>query len=327
MKHVKRDQVFCILFCLLTMAANGQKIKNKDIRKAIEGNQVADIRIISEDRFTPELKQEFDLQITLQDGSTLLASDHHVIWDHAEVEAINSAVKIKGELLANGKGLLVPHNLPAYYPEGSITLSVELTGKKDSKVLSADYCFSNYIFERHGSNGSSGTSGSNGSTEGNGSKGYEGRPGADGPDLEIQMEEESISGKTFLIIIFEGNKFPFVAECSSISIIAQGGNGGDGGRGGDGGEGRRAENKYTGNGGRGGNGGDGGNGGKGGNIYVFGDAADKYKGKLKFMTEGGKGGRAGTSGRGGNGKTSGSSGSYGRDGGRGKPGEVIYGKR
>ncbi len=316
----------CIAVCFSVLSVSAQKMKAKDVRKAIEENQVSEIKIVCDDQFIPETRQEFDLQVMLQNGAMLLASDHHTIWDYAEVTASNTGMKIKGELLSNGKGLLVPHNLSMYYPEGKIILSVELAGKKDSRDLTAKYCLEGYAFERHGSNGYAGTSGSDGSAESYGSPGREGKAGDQGPDVEIQVEEEMVSGQNFMLVIFEGKKLLFDPSCSSVSIITRGGNGGDGGRGGNGGEGRRSENKYTGNGGRGGNGAAGGNGGRGGNIYLFGNASEKFKDKFRLTSEGGKGGRGGMSGRGGNGKVSGSSGMNGKDGQAGANGEVVFGK-
>ncbi len=306
--------------------ANGQKIKTKDIKKAIEGNQVEFVKLISPETFTPEIAQDFDLEITLQNETKLLASEHHIIWNYAEITATHATVKIKGEFLANGKGRLHSESLSEFYQNDKINLEVTLAGKRDSKVLTANYCIAYYNFERKGTNGYSGTLGSSGYNGSHGSNGSDGKNGGNGPDMEIQIDEEVIRDKTFVVITHDGKKYPLDPSCSTITIYSAGGDGGRGGDGGDGGDGARSQNKYTGSGGRGGNGGDGGRGGNGGNLVVSGNAVEKYGDKIKFISKAGRGGAGGRSGRGGNGTVSGSSGRSGTSGSDGAPGQVVVKK-
>jgi hypothetical protein len=311
----------------LATTVTAQKIKTKDIKRAIENKEVSAIKLISGDTFIPEIPQDFDLQITLQNGTTLLASEHHVIWSHVDITATNATAKIKSEFLANGKGRLHPLNLSEYYTAGKISLEVAMLGMRDAHELVASYCINGYHFERQGQKGSSGSSGSSGYSGSAGSSGRDGYAGANGPDMEIQVDEEVIADKTMMVITFEGKKYPFDPACSSVMVASIGGHGGDGGNGGNGGEGSKRENQYTGSGGRGGNGGNGGRGGSGGTIYVSGSAVDKYKDKFKFISQGGNGGRSGNSGRGGNGRSSGSSGSMGSSGSKGMDGQVVMGSK
>jgi hypothetical protein len=298
----------CILYfltCFLILTVHSQKLKNKDIKLALEAGKLREISIITEDPFTPEQNQELDLKVTFQDGSTALASDFHTIWDQAVCTVTNAGVRAKSGLLSEGKGLIVPNVLPMYYPAVGITISIELAGKSVTKELRPNLCIENYTILQQGTNGVRGRSGSSGSD------GDRGDTGSNGPDMEVKIEEETVSSKTFMVIIFADKKFMLDPECSSVKIISSGGRGGNGGKGGSG-RSNRSENGEN-----GGDGGDGGRGGKGGTITVSGSAVEKYKTKITLISVGGDGGSGGASGSGGSGgpgKSSGRSGSSGSSG-------------
>lgn len=324
-----RAIVFCILAFFQVFVSHGQKLKNKDVRRAIEDGKVREVNIICAERFNPELDQELDLKITLQDGTEILASEFRIIWDKARCTITNAGLRIQGELLPNGKGVITPHNLSHYYLRESITVSVDLAGKNVIKVLSPNYCFKNYTIRRNGENGSTGKQGSTGlqgsdtSLAGKGSDGGDGVKGADGPDIELQIDEEFILKKAFIVITFEKKIFMIDPECSTIQVISQGGNGGNGGQGGRGGKSYMIDGRYALDGGSGGKGGVGGNGGNGGTITLRGNAVDKYKSKFTFISVGGEGGASGQGGAGGGGKRAGRTGLKGREGNDGSSGQII----
>lgn len=311
---------------LLLLAAGistfAQELKKKDVKKLIEARKIVSISILSPDKFIPGQSQVFDLSLYLADGHKILASDYHFIWEDVTITTLNCGAKARNELLTQGNGLLVPHDLSAYYQVDSLMLSLEIAGLKVSKVLKTDYCISNYVFTRQGSDGSRGTSGTDGYNGGAGNPGRDGSDGRDGPDMTVQIDEEIIGGKAYLILSYEGNKYRLNPGCSSVSLVSRGGDGGPGGDGGKGGDGSRKENVFTGNGGNGGRGGNGGDGGKGGTITLAGNAVEKYKPILTLLSKGGDGARGGSGGRAGNGKTNGLSGSSGRAGSTGDSGGV-----
>lgn len=317
-----------LLLALLTgilLPALSQKIKSKDVKRAIEQGKVSEVNLKIGDQFTPDTNMEFDLEVRLTDGNVVLASDFNVIWDYATLDIDNTPFKIKGEFLSNGKGVLKPRDPSAYYPSLPVRVSIELAGKKAEKTLSPLFCYPNLLIMRAGPKGSSGSNGSNGSYEGAaGDRGERGENGERGPDISIEILEEEIGGKAHVIVLLDGRKYPIDPACSKARIVSSGGNGGSGGRGGRGAHsGKNREGEYTRNGGNGGEGGSGGRGGDGGTITVSGAAYEKYKNILLIESIGGNGGEGAFGGDGGDGRSNGRSGRMGSDGANGSAGQVV----
>ncbi|MBL7852184.1 MAG: collagen-like protein [Cyclobacteriaceae bacterium] len=317
--------ILSILLVTFALPSPGQKVKSKDVKRAVEQGKVAGITLLIGDQFTPDTNMEFDLQVKLDDGIVVLASDHHLLWDYATVDVDNTPYKIKGEFLANGKGIIKPRDPSAYYPNLPVRVAIELAGKKVEKSLTPLFCYPNLVIRRSGSKGTSGSRGGNGSYEGApGDRGEPGENGERGPDISLEISEEEIEGKTHVIVLLEGKKYPIDPSCSKVMIVSSGGNGGSGGRGGRGANsGKDKEGDYTRMGGNGGEGGRGGNGGDGGNITVSGIAYEKYKSILQIESLGGSGGEGAFGGDGGNGKSDGRSGRTGTDGKDGRAGQVV----
>jgi hypothetical protein len=305
--------------------ALAQKVKSKDVKRAIEQGKVSEVTLVIGDQFTPDINLEFDLQVKLDDGTVVLASDHHLVWDYTNVDIDNTPYKIKGEFLANGKGLMKPRDPSAYYPNLPVRVALELAGKKVEKTLTPVFCYPSLIIQRSGSRGKSGDRGGNGSYEGApGDRGESGEDGGFGPEISVEILEEEIGGKAHTIVLLEGRKYPVDPTCSRVRIISSGGNGGSGGRGGRGANSSKdKEGEYTRMGGNGGDGGRGGRGGDGGTITVSGNAYEKYKDILQIESLGGSGGEGAFGGDGGDGKSNGRSGRTGTDGSDGRTGQVV----
>ena len=316
----------CLLFLVLSFSASifGQKLKNKEVKKLLESG-VTSIEVITNDSFIPAKSQEVDLKVTFNTGASVNASDYHFIWDQVTCDVVNAGWKIKGELLTNGKGVVYPYILSKYYSSNAIDVTMTLSGKTASKKVLTNYCIENYIILQKGNDGGDGTAGYEGSSGSNGRGGLDGKNGDPGPDFEVSVNEELIESKTYLILSIGDEKYKLDPACSSVAIISRGGEGGKGGRGGRGGTSLKDnKNEYKGNGGRGGSGGRGGKGGMGGTITVSGNAVEKYKSKITFMSEGGEGGKGGDGGSGGRGKSDGSSGMDGSNGAQGAGGQIIF---
>lgn len=315
--------LFFLLILLQTSSAIGQKISNKQMKEVLKTGNVVDINILTEDQFTPEQNQAVDLKVWFKDGSSVLASDYPEIWNKAICKVLNAKWKInKQDTLV--KGLIVPDLLSNYLPESkpTIRISIDLAGRNATKILKPNYCIMNYTLSRTGQNGNSGLRPGNAGVRKDGGQGGRGTPGYDGPDMEVQIEEDTVLSKVFLVMIFEGKKYMLDPECSSVQIISQGGNGGKGGQGGSGGGRQRpVEND---NGERGGDGGPGGTGGNGGTVTVLGNAVDKYRPKITLMSIGGVGGKGGLPGTGPNGKIIGRAGGQGFNGNAGHEGLVMF---
>lgn len=316
-----------IIIAVLNLSAGyslAQRIKSKDIKRAVEQGKITEVKLVIEDRFTPGNNQEFDLRVQLESGVTVLASEYHMLWDYVELNVDNTPYKIRGEFFANGKGVIKPRDAAAYYPDLAVRVSATLGGRKDEKLLTPLHCYPNLQILRVGLRGQSGDRGDGSESGGNGGQGEYGGSGERGPDIQLEVMEEVIAEKIHVVIAIDGKKYPFDPECSSVAVISRGGDGGSGGRGGKGGNSPKDnKNEYTRNGGRGGNGGGGGDGGDGGNITIRGSAYDKYKSKLVLRSEGGSGGDGGVGGSGGSGKSDGREGTEGRSGRNGQSGQVI----
>jgi hypothetical protein len=302
-----------------------QQFKAKEVKKFLEGG-VSEISIVTNDTFTPERNQEMDLKVTFTNGKSVFASEYHFIWDQVTCKVDNAGWKIKGELLSNGKGLIVPYTLSKYYSSSEVVIRMNLQDKTTSKKVSATYCIENCTLVQKGNDGGDGSSGSEGSSSGgSGRSGSDGSNGDAGPDIEVIVDEELVDSKPYMVLSIADQKYKLDPACSSVTIISRGGEGGKGGSGGRGGTSLKDnKNEYKNNGGRGGSGARGGRGGMGGTITVSGSAVEKYKSRLTFISEGGQGGDGGRGGYGGRGKSNGTSGMDGSNGSRGSAGQVIF---
>lgn len=320
-----KKSVFILGFLVgLYWSCDAQKMKTKEIKKALEQGKVTSIELLIGDTFTPGNNLEFDLRVTLENGTILLASEAHVIWEYADVVVDNSPFKIRGEFLANGKGVLKPRDPSMYYPSIQARVAVDVMGKKAEKVLAPVHCYPSLVIDRVGSLGDNGDNGSNGYTGGSGRDGRDGEDGKPGPDILVDITEETIDGKPHIVVTLGDRHYPLDPSCSKVTIVTRGGNGGRGGSGGDGGDANKdTKGKYSGAGGRGGRGGDGGDGGNGGAITVTGSAYARYQEVVLLLSQGGEGGGYGENGDGGDGTTRGSRGSIGRSGSDGRAGQVI----
>lgn len=324
---MKRSIILLILLILVAGQAAAQKVKAKEVKKALEAGKVSTIELVADSTFTPGFRKEFDLRVQLDGGQTVLASDFHFIWDQALIQVDHAQHKIKGEFLANGMGVIIPGDASQFYPYRTVRVTADLAGKKVEREMKPTFCFNSLRIERTGQQGSSGDRGSSSfSGGGSGGNGEQGSDGTNGPDIQVEFLEESFNGKNHLMILVDGKKYPVDTDCSMIVIASRGGDGGKGGRGGNGGNSsKNSKGEYTSSGGRGGNGGKGGDGGNGGNITVTGSQVyEKYKSKITITSEGGDGGDGSDGGNGGDGKSNGRSGSMGYSGSKGQHGTVTF---
>jgi hypothetical protein len=302
----------------------GQKLKNKEVIRLLESTPVQVVEVLAASQFIPDVVTELDVKVTLTNGQELLASTYPAVWDKLVTRITGAELRAKGGLLSNGKGAIKPFELPRYYRDTTITLTVSMGDKEDTHELKPSYCINGIRFSSSGDNGSQGSNGTKGSTGSAGRDGRNGYNGDDAPDITLTITEEEIGGKIYLIVTYREQKYRFDPSCSTIKVTSKGGDGGEGGEGGDGGDGRKQNNQFTDSGGRGGRGGDGGNGGDGGDIILVGVVAEKYKDNFVFDTDGGRAGYGGRGGNGGNGRSSGSSGTRGTSGYSGSRGQVIF---
>lgn len=311
-----------VLSTLFIPFAYAQKVRNKDVKRAIEQGKISEIALLLDDQFTPGKTMEFDLRATLDGGTTVLASEFGVLWESTTLTVDNSPYKIKGEFLSNGKGVLKPRDPAAYYPQVQIHVTAQLSGKKAEKVLTPFHCYSDFKIQKFGARGLSGNRDT--SIDSPGANGIDGTNGSPAPDLTIEVKEEMIGDILHVILTINGDNYPLDPACSRVIVVSRGGDGGSGSSGLAGRESpKNSDNEYTRRGGSGGKGGDGGRAGNGGTITVSG-LYEKYRNVVTFVSEGGTGGSAGNGGRGGSGSTDGTEGMDGRSGMDGAPGQVIF---
>lgn len=275
-----------LLILLQTTPAVGQRLSSKQIKQELKIGNVIEITILTNDQFTPEENQTVDLKVLFKDSTSVLASQYPEIWSKAACKVINAKWKFNKQD-SSGLGLLVPDLLCNYLPKNrpTIRVTIDLAGRTATKILTPNYCILNYTLVRTGRNGNAGASmGGPKERFGGGATGEKGKDGDDGPDMEVQIEEDTAAGKIFFVLIFEKKKFMLDPECSTVQIISQGGNGGNGGRGAQGGTRSGNSAILTDNGEIGGNGGQGGNGGDGGTVTALGSAVDKYRSKILLMS-------------------------------------------
>lgn len=319
---MKKPILTLSLLLLFVPFVDAQKVKKKDVKRALEQGKITGLTLLTDNQFTPGTKMEFDLQATLEGGAVALASDFDILWEAASLTVDNAPYKIQGEFLAKGKGVLKPNDAPFYYPNKNIRITAEVAGRKTEKELPPSYCYANSTILKRGGSGSSGNHDL--AIESNSGRGVNGSDGAPGPDLQIEVKEEKIGDVLHVVLSINGENYPLDPACSKVSVVSRGGDGGSGSWGLRGeSSSKNDKGEYTQRGRKGGNGGDGGRGGNGGMITVSG-LYEKYRNVVTFSSEGGEGGDAGTGGAGGSGSTDGADGIDGRAGADGGPGQVVF---
>ncbi len=305
----------------MASAQNFVEVKKKVVRKAIKDGSIRSVKVIAPETFNPGRWVDYEVALELDEG--WVKGDDYNNLIHKSVVVTTSGGQ-EGE-----KGKIYVNTPTEFYPPKNLEIKAAYGIYEDTKIMSPDYCYKEFVYMLQGANQNPTSFGggllaalASANTRGHGG---DGKTGEDAPDMDVKIYEDNLYGEVHIMIVVNNKPMLVKPGCGTIKIISKGADGTPGQSGANGVNGKKnKDKKFITNGGAGYNGGNGGRGGNGGNITVSGESLNKYRNMIEFISMGGQGGAAGAGGRGGAGVKAGKSGASGVAGNNGQPGQVIF---